>query len=251
VAQVAKQLALVVAGLVAVLLIAGQLARATAGPGPNDRQDSLPAWSSDGVDVAFERTAAGLASRVFDMAAGGKSIHVVQDGLLRGWVPGAEHVLVQIDSEHTFVQGDSLRDKPLAEFLGTDATASPDGQRVAYLRAGTLYVAAIDGSGEHAIATGVTPPPTDIAGPVWSPNGSQIAIASGHTLLLVQTDGSGVKVLVDGPFENDNPTWSADGYSLAFEHNAGIHWQIWTTQKGCSNCLDSITGSSNSRFPQY
>jgi Ca2+-binding RTX toxin-like protein len=248
---VKKQLAFVVAGLLAVLVLAGQLARASAGPGPDDPQDSLPAWSSNGVDIAFERTASTLAARVFDMAAGGKSIHAVQDGTLRGWVPGTEHLLVQIDGEHTVVQGDSSKDRPLAEFLGTDATASPDGQHVAYLRGGTLYVAAINGTGEHAIATGVTPPASDVTGPVWSPNGSAIAVASGTALLLVQADGSGQKVLIDGPGANDNPSWSPDSTTVAFEHDTGTHWQIWVTIPSCNFCLRALTGSANSRFPQY
>src|SRR5947207_12933502 len=85
-APVKRHLALLIVGLVAVLVLAGHLARAAAGPGPDDPQDSLPAWSSNGVDVAFERGGASLAARVFDMAAGGRSVHVVQDGTLRGWV---------------------------------------------------------------------------------------------------------------------------------------------------------------------
>src|SRR6266513_2840811 len=47
-APVKRHLALLIVGLVAVLVLAGQLARAAAGPGPDDPQDSLPAWSSSG-----------------------------------------------------------------------------------------------------------------------------------------------------------------------------------------------------------
>lgn len=248
---VKRHLALLVLGLAVVLVLAGQLARAAAGPGPHDPQDSRPAWSSNGVDIAFERSVAGQTSRVLDMAAGGTSIHVVQDGLLRGFVPGTEHLLVQVDGEHTFVQGDSLRNRPLAEILGTDATASPDGQRVAYLRNRTLYVAAIDGSGERALASGVLPPASDVTGPVWSPDGSALAVASGTTLLFVPTDGSGQKVLWDGPNANDNPSWSPDSTTVAFEHDTGTHWQIWVTIPSCNSCARAVTGSANNRYPQY
>ena len=248
-----KQLAFLVGGLLAVLVLAGQLARAAAGPGPDDPQDSLPAWSSNGVDVAFERTAASRAARVFDMAAGGRSVHVVQDGTLRGWVPGTEHLLVQIDGEHTFVQGDSIKDRPLAEFLGTDATASPDGQHVAYLHNGTLYVANIDGSAERAIATGVTPPSWDVVGPAWSPDATRIAISSGSSLLLVNADGSGSKVIWGGLNQNVNPSWSADGREVAWETNADAHWAIWVWDD-CSRCGPRVLLSSPTadyRFPQF
>lgn len=252
-ARVVKQLALVVAGLVAVLLVAGQLARATAGPGPNDPQDSLPAWSSNGVDVAFERTAPNRAARVFDMAAGGRSIHVVQDGTVRGWVPGTEHLLVQVAGEHTVVQGDSLKDRPIAEYLGTDATASPDGQRVAYLRGGVLYVAAIDGTGERVVAPGASPPSWDIAGPVWSPDGTRIVIASGSSLLLVQADGSGARTLFTGENQSVNPSWSADGTTIAFERNASAHWEIWLVNADGTDphALYGSPVAANFRYPQF
>jgi Ca2+-binding RTX toxin-like protein len=250
---VKRHLALLIVSLAAVLVVAGQLARAAAGPGPDDPQDSLPAWSSNGVDVAFERTARSLAARVFDMAAGGKSVYVVQDGTLRGWVPGTEHLLVQIDSEHTVVQGDSIRDEPLAEFLGTDATASPDGQHVAYLRNSTLYVANIDGGGERAIATGVAPPSWDVIGPAWSPDGTRIAISSNSSLLDVNADGSGTKVLWSGRNQNVNPSWSADGQEVAWETNADAHWAIWVWVD-CSRCGPRVLLSSptaNYRLPQF
>jgi hypothetical protein len=143
---VKKQLLAVGLGLVVVLLATGQLARANAGPSKDDIQDSLPAWSSNGVDVAFVRSAAGRTSRILDMTSAGKSVHVVNDGILRGWMPGTADVLVQIDGEHTLLQGDSIKDRPLNEFLGIDASASPDGTRVAYMRDGTLYVAPTTGS---------------------------------------------------------------------------------------------------------
>jgi Tol biopolymer transport system component len=196
---VKKQLLVVVLGLVTVLLVAGQLAHANAGPSKDDIQDSLPAWSSNGVDVAFVRSAAGQTSRVLDMTSAGKSVHAVDDGVLRGWVPGTEDLLVQIDGEHTLLQGDSIKDRPLNEFLGIDASASPDGTRIAYLRDGTLYVAPTTVSrGERAIASGVAPTSTDVVGPVWSPDGTRIAISTGDSLELVNADGSGSRVQTHG-----------------------------------------------------
>src|SRR5437764_14897755 len=111
------------------------------------------------------------------MTSAGKSGHAVNGGVLRGWVPGTHDLLVQIDGEHTLLQGDSIKDRPLNEFLGVDASASPDGSQVAYLRDGTLYVAATATNpfvGERAIATHIDPSAPDLLGPAWSPPGRPI-----------------------------------------------------------------------------
>src|SRR5947209_1276943 len=151
-----KRFALLVIGFVAVLLLAGQLARAAAGPGTNDPQDSLPVWSPDGVTVAFQRTALGRReSPAYVVSAGGKGLRAVQLGIPRGWIPGTDRILVQNDGERTTVQ-DVIKRRPVVELPGSDASASPDGQRIAYLRNGTLYVSAADGSGEHALAAGIS-----------------------------------------------------------------------------------------------
>jgi len=237
---VKKQLLVVVLGLVAVLVAAGQLARANAGPSKGDIQDSLPAWSSNGVDVAFVRSAAGRTSRVLDMTSAGRSVHVADDGTLRGWVPGTQDLLVQIDGEHTLLQGDSIKEPPLNEFLGVDASASPDGSRVAYLRAGTIYVAPTTVSGgERAIATGIAPTSTDVVGPAWSPDGTRIAISTGDSLELVQADGSGSRVLTQGA----NPSWSPDGKTIAFDRAGRV--RTIGVDGGGERDLDP------GKFPQY
>jgi Tol biopolymer transport system component len=243
--QVVKQLALVVAGLVAVLLIAGQLARATAGPGPNDPQDSLPAWSSDGARVLFERTSR-TSQHVLVVPAGhGAPALVTDNGLLRGVVPHTSDLLIQL--------GTTTLVSPVRRFEGTDASASPDGARLAYLRGGTLYVSTVDGTSEHAIASGIAPPSSDVTGPVWSPDGSRIAVASGSSLVLVQADGSSQRAIATVGTANDNPSWSPDGTTIAFERDTGKTWEIWTAAAGCDFCASPLINgaATNNRFPQF
>lgn len=240
--SVKKQLLVLALGLVGVLLAAGQLAHALAGPSPNDIQDSLPMWASNGVEVAFVRSAAGQTSRVLAMAAGGRSVHAVNDGSLRGWVPGTHKLLVQIDGEHTVLQGDSIKDRPDNSFLGVDAAASPDGSRVAYLRGGTLYVAATAAAPlapERAIAAGIDPSSDDGVGPVWSPDGTGIAISTGNSILVVKADGSGSRFLAQGA----NPSWSPDGKTIAFDREGRVR----TISADGSGERDLEPG----RFPQY
>jgi dipeptidyl aminopeptidase/acylaminoacyl peptidase len=247
---VKKQLAVLVVGFVAVLVLAGQLARAAAGPGPADPQDNLPAWSSDGVHVAYERSI-GPPNRVLVSTSAGKGAHIVAGGVLRGWVPRSDHLLIQVSGTQTLVTQDSTTDRSIAILDATEATASPDGSKLAYLRDGTLYVAALNGSGERAIAADVTPPSWDITGPVWSPDGSRIVIAGGSSLLLVQADGSGKRTLFAGENQSVNPTWAPDGNTIAFERNAGPHWEIWTVKPDGSEAHGLILGAANFRYPRF
>jgi len=262
---VKTRLLLVVLGLVGALLTAGQLARAAAGPEANDIQDSLPYWNADGTRVAFERTAPGL-QHVVTMSASGKDLFVATfTGLVRGFVPGAAtppYLLVQTDDNTILTIGGRFAG-PAAEVHGVDATASPDGTRLAYLRNGTLYVARIDTvalntfpvpvPAETAVATAVEPPSWDVTGPVWSPDGTRIAIASGSSLLLVNANGSGSRVLFSGANQSVNPSWSPDGSTIAFERNDTPHWQIWTIPvNGTSHDAHAwLSGESNFRFPQF
>jgi dipeptidyl aminopeptidase/acylaminoacyl peptidase len=246
---VLRHLALVVIGLVAVLVVAGQLARADAGPSPIDPEDSLPAWASDGVHVAFERQVPG-ANWVFSMTSAGKDTSLAgASGVLRGYIPGTTHMLVQSVGTTLVITG-SRFEGPLATLAGTDATASPDGSRVAYVRNGILYVARIDASGERPVSTNVEPPSDDLLGPVWSPDGTRIAIASGATLLIVKADGGGVTTVFPPSSENVNPTWSPDSSTIAFESNTP-HWSIWVVQANGSGAHQLIGGESNNRFPQF
>jgi hemolysin type calcium-binding protein/WD40 repeat protein len=262
---VKRRLALVVLALVGLLVAAGQLARAAAGPEPDDIQDSLPAWNADGTRVVFDRTAPGL-QHVVTMTSAGRDLYVASStGIVRGFVPGGGEpafMLVQTGGDTILTIGGRFAG-PAAEVHGIDATASPDGTRLAYLREGTLYVARLDSvklnafpipvPAEAPVAIGVTPPSWDVTGPVWSPDGRQIAVASGSSLLLVSTDGSGSRVLFSGANQSVNPSWSPDGSTIAFERNAAAHWEIWTIPADGSSRDARVwsSGSADFRYPQF
>jgi dipeptidyl aminopeptidase/acylaminoacyl peptidase len=237
-----------VSALVAALLLAGQLARA-ARPLPV-KNDGFPALSSNGRDFAFQRNVAGVGDHVLDGAQSGKSIHVVADGWLRGFLPGTEHVLVQTGSTTVLVADDDRFLPPFATFHGTQLSTSRDGTRVAYLRGQTLYVANADATGERSIATGIDDPDADVTGAAWSPDGTKLAYASGSTIWVAGSDGSGAVAVYPGSGISANPSWSADGKTIAFESKNGPFWAV--EEVGADGSQPRlVSGASNARFPRF
>ena len=172
-------------------------------------------------------------------------------GVLRGTVPHTPNLLIQSGDQTLVTPGGRFAPPPLV-LHGTDATASADGAQVAYLRGDTLYAARADGGGERRLATGIAPPPSDLAGPVWSPDGTRLVVASGSSLLLVATDGSGSHTLVTGANQSVNPSWSPDGATIAFERNDSGNWQVWTVGADGRDARELIGGTEeNDRFPRF
>jgi Ca2+-binding RTX toxin-like protein len=84
---------------------------------------------------------------------------------------------------------------------------SPDGTSIAFVREGSLYVMAGDGTGQHRIVSGV-----EIVRPTWAPDGRRIAFVRGTNLWLASADGSDAQQLTAGT----EPAWSPDGTRIAF-----------------------------------
>lgn len=93
---------------------------------------------------------------------------------------------------------------------------SPDGRRLAFERAGRIYVVNRDGTGLRRL----TDRPTDARQPAWSPDGSQIAFTreAKAVLLVVRADGHDQRALYRGNLDAtvDRPAWSPDGRRIAF-----------------------------------
>ena len=82
-----KRLGLLLLGLATVLVACGQLAHATAGPEPNDLQDSPPAWTA-GARLDAERT-----------RPDGTDMYVAaSNGVFRGVVPNSTLYVARIDA---------------------------------------------------------------------------------------------------------------------------------------------------------
>lgn len=94
--------------------------------------------------------------------------------------------------------------------LGVDrAVWSPDGNSIAFTRAGRLFRMNSDGTGEVLLASEVGNHITD---PYWSPDGTRIAFTLGRRVFLVNADGSGLQRISDLP--RTSGPWSPDGSSI-------------------------------------
>ena len=237
-----KQLALLAIGLVTVLVLAGQLARAA--DAPILRNDSHPVWSYDARHVVFSIDNSTTAI----VPAGHGAERRLRPGVPRGWRPGGDEFLDQVGGGTYVVTTDG---RIVATVPGLLATWSPDGGHVAYLRDGFLWVADATGESERQLYGPLQLPTWEVEGPVWSPDGTHIVLATTDGLRVVNTDGTGSRLLFTGENQSVNPSWSRTQNVIAFERNAGAHWSIWFVNPDGSDAHAVLSGAANYRFPQF
>jgi Tol biopolymer transport system component len=213
-----RTLLLVAAGLVGVLVAAGQLARA----GSAKTQDRDPAFSVDGKELAFVRWT-GATGRVMLMRADGTGLHAVTKpqpqpyGLT--WSPDERALAYSSGGD---IWRADLDTGALTNLTATtdaqesEAAWSPDGSRLAFVslegcfRCTKVYVVMPDG-------TGRTPISDPGRRPAWSPDGSRIALA-GSPIRIVDLDAGSSVTYVNGSF----PAWSPNGRLVAYDGRSGL-----------------------------
>jgi Tol biopolymer transport system component len=144
--------------------------------------------------------------------------------------------LVGSQWEIFMIQADGTGERNLTNNPANDVNPSwsPDGSRLTFSsdRDGiySIYVMNADGSNVRRLTTPQSPNLDAL--PSWSPDGSRIAFTRfdsvdgdtrlGGDIFLVNPDGTGLTNFTNTPARAElNPTWSADGSSLAFEAYGG------------------------------
>ena len=97
-----------------------------------------------------------------------------------------------------------------------DGAFSGENGKLAFVRAGTIWVAEADGSNAVSLTSGID------RSPRWSPDGSRIAFSSGRDgdfeIFVMNADGSGQRQITFNAGQQDRiPSWTADGTQIVYD----------------------------------
>jgi Tol biopolymer transport system component len=246
-----KQLALLVSGLVVVLVLCGQLARA-AGSARLPivaSQDFWPVFAPDGEKLAFTRIeqrtmtlevvdlfhrrtvriaanqgqlspswssdgrlAFSLGGKVYTSDWDGANRTPAFTGLAPAWRPKSSD-LAYIEGTELWVNG--------ARWAGSafgKPAWSPDGTQLAFQRSDGIYVTSGPGA-ERKVAASVGEP----GQPLWSPDGTQLAFTAQNRVWVSPVDGSRGPRAVSSTFADlSAPTWSRENDAVAYTGNGAV-----------------------------
>jgi dipeptidyl aminopeptidase/acylaminoacyl peptidase len=149
------------------------------------------------------------------------------------------------------------------DFSVTEYQLSDDGRKIVYQRAptpllgdsdrGEVWVAGADGSG----AIQITKNSVAENGPSLSPDGMQVLFTSGSNaqfeayyngrLFVAPAAGGAARVVVGEkePYDVDAATWSADGKSIYFLANLGVHEELFAVAAGGGTPRQLTNGKHN------
>ena len=158
-------------------------------PGVNDEQ---PAWSPDGMKLAFVSERSG-AVNIWVMDNDGSNEYQISDNPREDWMP----------------------------------SWSPDGSTIAFTskQTGTWEINIVDSDGGNLRQITDSEAGVDNWGPVWSPDGNRIAFArmlpDGWEVFTMSAEGTDVSRLTNRPGTDFEPVWSPDGNRIAFASDRG------------------------------
>jgi Tol biopolymer transport system component len=149
-------------------------------------------WSPNGKWIAFDRYWVGDPNLYLVPAEGGMRMLVRNDAISADWAPSGKRLVFQQPSD------------------GSIRTVSVDGGK----------------GGETLIAL-------NGANPVWSPDGNWIAYEKDGDIWKVRVNVQGVTFgdpiqVTSGPFNDGQPTWSADSLTIIYHSGFNADWDLWT-----------------------
>jgi len=84
-----------------------------------------------------------------------------------------------------------------------------------------------------------------------SPDHKSIVMDLQGTLFVLPVTGGHARAITDDLYDAREPSWSADGRSIAFQSSRSGHWQIWTVGADGSQPHELTTGIHEGREPSW
>ena len=162
----------------------------------NSAIDEQPAWSPDGLKIAFQSDMSGDIE-IHLMNADGENIEQLTDSPGDDWSP----------------------------------TWSPDGKKIAFAssRNGNWDVFTMNADGSGVVQVTASPEMDWL--PAWSPDGSQIAFTSNRDgnweIYVIGIDGSAPTNVTNSPGTDVEPVWSPGGDRILFASDRGGRQELY------------------------
>jgi TolB protein len=213
----------------------------------NSADDGAPAWSPDGVRLAFISDRDGGYSELFVMNSDGSGVtQLTCSGALAlspAWSPDGTRLVFASQSGLQIVGIDGAPARPIQSdeccLYDAEPAWSPDGARIAFesARSGIpeIWLVNVDGNGLTQLTPG------GFFTPDWSPDGARLAVSDGANIYVINADGSGLTRLTNTQASSGHPAWSPDGARIAFESNREGKMEIWVMNTDGSNQFRFIT----------
>jgi Tol biopolymer transport system component len=207
-------------------------------PGAKQQGDEQPRFSRDGKKVVFTRNPEQFGYNKTQIwiapAAGGSAHRVVTKGLPKGasaeaptFTPNGKSILFELDKNEApagiwKVSVGGGKATQVTDGNDYQPTVSPNGKKIAFMRAFTLVIANVNGSNPQTL---YTPPDfvSSLGEPDFSPNGKTIAFNEYNTstevwdIVTVPAAGGSPTNLTNGTvYSSMDPAYSPDGTKILF-----------------------------------